>query len=712
VMTTATTRNLGRLVILVMAIAVIGVPINNLFSYSLLVAAALVVFLGALSTAVARWIMAAAITAAVVAAHMFAPWPRIDEGFNVFLPGPDISRTSGLPQDVIQFMAHRFEEEYPPERRCVEMDRGCWRPDRTSAEDGFTFSVDGIFDSPAYSRRVTGIDFSDPVYLRLGPINERRYNWPDTMRSDVRRFVRDRFSFNLFDRFRVTFPVFIVYRFPSPYEGSTLCWRGDVLWEGKGEHFDILPQTGCRQLHSEDIGRRIFAISIRRDIRLAANLDASTSARVIHALEAGLTMFGVLGILWLLVDIRLRQLLLPLTLIGSALVVVTLVDYQFIGGFRPLDGADDGLVYEGFARSMLRRLLAGDIAGFLVGEEPVYYFTPGFRYFRVMERFIFGDTFLGYLSAILALPFLALALYRRFLPSLWAVVLVLVFVIVPIGALYGSSLLYYVQWAARGFADPFAAVLLVAGLVVVIPPLGEKGQGIAGLFGGVLLALAVFCRPNLVLAAGSMIAFATLAALYQRQFARAVELCLGFSLVGLAFLHNLVFGHVIVLFGTNVMLSNDGPAQWLLMTPLDYLRALTELLTLNFSGDYLHRAFVQIGEWLSGPSKLLALVPIHAVGVAVLCRIGLFGRSFDPWLRALALATLLQHGIGICYMNIERYNLVTWLLTQFVTVVWVREEGLLLLDRAWPGLRERIARRTWALAASRLLDRAKIVYSL
>jgi hypothetical protein len=203
-----------------------------------------------------------------------------------------------------------------------------------------------------------------------------------------------------------------------------------------------------------------------------------------------------------------------------------------------------------------------------------------------------------------------------------------------------------------------------------------------------------------------------MAALCQRQFARAVALCLGFSLVGIASLHNLVFGHAIVLFGTNVMLSSDGPAQWLVMTPVDYLRALSELLTLDFSGDHLHRAFVQIGQWLSGPSKLLALVPIHALGVVVLCRVGFFGRSFDPWLRALALATLLQHGIGVSYINLERYNLVTWLLTQFVTVVWVREEGLLLLDRIRPGLRDRIANRKWPLATARILDRARTVYGL
>jgi len=141
------------------------------------------------------------------------------------------------------FLDRQFAEQYPPERRCADFHGGgCWRPDRTAAQDGFAFSADGIFERGPYSRRVTGIDFSDPIHARLGVVNEGIYNWSDDA-SDISRFERDRRSFNLFNRYRLTAPLFIVYRFPAAFAGSTLCWRGDVLWEGPNERFDVLNFT-------------------------------------------------------------------------------------------------------------------------------------------------------------------------------------------------------------------------------------------------------------------------------------------------------------------------------------------------------------------------------------------------------------------------------------------------------------------------------------
>ena len=79
------------------------------------------------------------------------------------------------------------------------------------------------------------------------------------------------------------------------------------------------------------------------------------------------------------------------------------------------------------------------------------------------------------------------------------------------------------------------------------------------------------------------------------------------------------------------------------------------------------------------------IVPL-AKRVATLVRVGVFGSRFDPWLRLIALATLLQHGIGISYINFVRYNLGTWLLTFLVAAAWLQGEGLALLGKAMPRL--------------------------
>jgi hypothetical protein len=683
-----------RLAALVLVIASLGLPIDERVTYALLVAAALVIFTGTPTTEGARWTAALALTAAVAAGHMLWPAPRVDEGHNIFLPGAS-AQTSGIPADVLAVMTRQFDARYPPEKRCDDQAKGCWRPDRTAEADGYEFSADGIFQhlassrQDASSRQVTGIDFSDPVYLRLGVINELAYAWPDHS-SDIMRFDRDRRSLALFDRYRMTLPVFIVYRFPAAFAGSRLCWQGTVLWETGGERFDDQSSAGrqCRDITPADVGRRIYAISIAPDVRLGMTLEPNRAILFWRALAWGLTLAGAIGIVVLLVRIEPRRLALPATLVALTLLLVLFIDAQFIGGFRPLDSGDDGLTYEGFARRIVRHLLSGDFAAALKGEENVYYFSPGLRYFRALERFLFGDTFLGYLSMILAFPLLVFALFRRFLTPRWALVIVLLFVATPVGALFGSSLFYYVVWAGRGFADPFAFILLFAGLVLAVPKERGVPPGAPRLFAaGALLAAATFCRPNLVLASAVIAGGGAIMWLWQRQLLRAVALAAGFGTLVVAPLHNYVFAHVLVPFTTSANLP-----QTLLMPPLDYVKAGLEVVTLDFGGDHVRRALVQLGHWLSGPQDWLVTVPLHAFGIATLLRVGLFGSRFDPWLRLIALATLLQHGIGISYINFVRYNLGTWLLTLLVAAAWLQGEGLAVLDKMMPRLCEAFRR--------------------
>src|SRR5262249_57310052 len=184
------------------------------------------------------------------------------------------------------------------------------------------------------------------------------------------------------------------------------------------------------------------------------------------------------------------------------------------------------------------------------GVEPVFYFTPGLRYLRVAEHLIFGESYLGYLSLVSLLPFLVFALFRRFLPLRWALALTLVFAAVPVGALFGSRLVQYVKWAARGFADPAAYTFFLAAFVLLLGPLGEGPRDrFARAFGaGLLFALALFVRPNIAPAASILLAGAGLAALAQRQFRRVAGLAAGFAAgLGMA-LHHRGYGGPLGLF--------------------------------------------------------------------------------------------------------------------------------------------------------------------
>src|SRR5262245_1124951 len=222
-----------KLAALVLVIAALGLPINDLFRYAILVVAGVLIFVGAVSQRLQPWLGAVAAVGLCVLGQFVLAAPRIEEGHNVFVvDGPGGALEQGLPPAVFDFMRTEFDARYPPDRRCDRANEGCWRaqgfPNRP-----FAFSADGIFDRPALSRRVTGVDFADPVWLRLGFINELRYNWNSDV-SDVDRGSRDRRFWVLVHRWRIEMPWFVMYRFPAEFAGSALCWRGDVLWEGTG----------------------------------------------------------------------------------------------------------------------------------------------------------------------------------------------------------------------------------------------------------------------------------------------------------------------------------------------------------------------------------------------------------------------------------------------------------------------------------------------
>jgi len=691
-----------KLAALILVVAALGLPVNDLFRYTLLVIATVLVVAGTVSARVAPWLAALAAVGVCVLGQILFPAPRIEEGHNVFLiddaGGGGGALAAGLPRAAFQLMAVEFNTIYPPARRCARDQVGCWRgqafPDQT-----FAFSADGIFDRAAYSRRVTGIDFSDPLWLRLGFINELGYNWNSQV-SDVVRARRDRRSLAFLHQWTLAMPWFVLYRFPADFVGSGLCWRGEVLWERADGNFDTIAHADmqCRTLTADDVGRDIFGVAIAH--ALAMRLVPTWQVRLRQLVEPGLALIGIAAALALLVRVRGRRVVLPFALIAATLLVAMFNDASFLGGLRPFDSGDDGLVYDGYARVMLRQLIAGDITGTLQGVEPVFYFTPGLRYLRAAEHLIFGESYLGYLSLILLLPFLVFALFRRFLPLTWALALTLVFAAVPVGVLFGSSLVQYIKWAARGFADPAAYIFFLAAFVLLLGRLGEGPRDrFARAFGaGLLFALALFVRPNIAPAAGILLAGAGLAALAQRRFRRVAGLVGGFAAVlGMA-LHNLVYGGVLVLFTTTAELP-----RLLQMPPSAYLAAIAELAHLNFAGEYVARALRQISGWLAGPSEMIAMAPLNAAAILVLVRVALW-RGADPWLRLTALATLAQHGVALFYPGDGRYHYLTWLLTLLVVAAWVHGEGLVIVRRWFPRFSARVAKHPASLALARGLN--------
>jgi hypothetical protein len=670
-----------KLAALLLAVAAVGLPINQLEAYALLLVATMVIFSGEVRASAGGWLAAIAIVAVAIAGQFLLAPPRIEEGHNVFLPSPALERA--LPVEVYRHLANEFDALYPPALRCRPGSVGCWQ-DGGFPDSAFAFSADGIFHKTPLSRSVTGLDFSDPVWLRLGFTNEARYNWY-TAAPDVHRADRDRRFWMGLQRWHLTMPWFEMVRLPATFVGGELCWRGEVMWEGAGEHFSLWPGEGCRTIEPADSGRRIFGIAIKPDT-LAMRLTPPTTVLLLQIASWVLVAAAMFGLVVTLIRFNPRHLIVPFILIGLAVLVIVIDDASFLGGVRPMDSGDDGLFYDGVGRIILQKLLAGDIWGALEGGEKVFYYGgPGLRYFRALEHIVFGESYLGFLSLIFLLPIVAYKIFRRFLPERWALTLILLFIAIPLGTLFGTTFVQYVKWASRGFADPAAYIFFFCGLLPIMGATfaGPSGKIMPAFFGALLLALAIFMKPIIAPAAALLLAGAGLAALYRRQWPRLAGLCIGFLPVFSMALHNWVYGHVFVLFS-----ANAGDANLLVMPPSAYGTAALELLSLDFSG--VARVLTQIAHWLSGPAESYATIPLNAAGIAILVYVVLRGRPFDPWLRLLGAAALAQHAVALFYnAAVARYHFLAWFLTMVVVMVYFREVGIAWVERRFPTLSTR-----------------------
>jgi hypothetical protein len=669
--------------VLVLAVAAAGLPVNHVGSYALLVVVAIVAFTGTVSARPQAWLAAVAIVLVAVGGQWWLSPPRIDEGHNVFLPGAaDGALQRALPAQVYRHMADEFDAVYPPSVRCRAGSAGCWQGSHPAR--AFAFSADGIFHTSDLSRAVTSIDFSDPVWLHLGFVNERDYNW-STVAPDVRRADRDRRFYMGWRRWQLAMPWFELIRLPPAYVGGQLCWRGDLMWEAANGQFPLWHGDTCRSIEAADAGRRIFGIAIKPGT-LAMTLTPPWRVRLQQFAAPALTLVATLGLIFVLVRVSARRALLPFILLGLAMLVIAIDDASFLGGMRPFDGGDDGLFYDGVGRRILQKLLAGDLWGFLQGGENVFYYGgPGLRYFRALEHVIFGESYLGYLTLVLLLPFLLYGLFNRFLPRRWSLAAIIVFTAVPAGALFGTTFFQYAQWAARGFADPTAYILFIAALV---PLTLANEKFLPAFFAALLFALAIFMKPIVAPAAAVLLGGAGLAALWQRQWRRLAGLCIGFLPVFSMALHNWMFGHVFVLFS-----SNAQDSQLLVMPPAAYAAAARELVALNFGGAHVARMAAQIVNWLSGPAQSYVTIPLNAAAMAALIYVYVVGcRRFDPWLRLIGAAALAQHSVALFYnSSIARYHYLAWLLTMLVVLVWLHEVGIDWLQRHYPELCRRIA---------------------
>ena len=454
--------------------SVITLPINDPFDYFIILISGFIIVFGKIKTRCWRYFVVFVLIIISISAQALFPKAALQEGHNVFIfkqDGEPLERL--LPKRVYRFLKGQFLEQYPPSAWCKSISTGCWRAYKVP-DELFAFSADSIFQSAKYSRIVDTIDFSNVSAFRGGFVNDSRYPWYDNA-SDIQRG---------------TMPFFVMYELSPQSVGSSLCWQGDVLWETTPAAFRHLQHDWekCRDITESDVGKRIFGISVKKRTPLAIRLILSEPLMLSMIIKKWFRVLMAAAILALTVKFSLRRILVPgvISLLGLGTIAQE-TRGRLIAEYTPLLGGGDGLGYETLGRQGLISALKGDLLEVLRGGENIFHQMPGLRYFRAFEKFVFGDTNLGYLTVLMVLPIFIYYVFRKFISFRWALLFTLLFMgpwilkkTLDSGQVFGDFYFRYqtfIAWAEAGLAEPFAWIAFLGSIYFILSGInGEKGN--------------------------------------------------------------------------------------------------------------------------------------------------------------------------------------------------------------------------------------------
>lgn len=672
------------LVAAVLLVSVLGVPMVDTWRVLLLAAGLLAIICGEVDRR--RWRrMAAAvgIAAIVVAGKSVLPRADIAEGHNIFLvyDAPDVLEQ--LPPQIYASWKARFEAVYPASLPA----RGdSFHQTQTApVMPLYAWSADAVWRPAKYSRQVDKIFFTSLADFRGGFANGTMGDAAGTIAPH--NFFGGRM-------YRETAPFWAMYELTPASVGSRLRWKGAVFWERADGGFDeiVHAELAARTITPDDAGRRVYAaffpVPGAPSFDVPADqhyfeLEPSPRLRWAGWLEVVLSIAGWGTVLALTLRVQWRR-YLPLLLLFAAAYAV-MAGYVAVGlgkflgrAYMPLGGGDDGLAFEFYGRLVAMHLSRGDVIEALKGGEALYWFQPGLRYVRAVEKVIFGDTYHLFALMVASLPLMVYALIRHFTSARWAWIAAAYFIAALAG---GFSFLQYARFAKLGYGEPAGVVCFLLGLVILLrgePRWGGRAPmpAHAVWLAGFAFAWAVFIRPNYVLAVAWISLAYAWTSLSRRAVASVAALAAGLSFMAVMPLHNWYYG------GEFILLSKSGATSAATLYGVgDYARAVRDLIAGDTSstavllkhlqswvfdsGAMLHQSLATLTKLLH-PLKIAALL----FTVTVLLR-ALRRRAAIPQGLSLVAAAALLSLVPLLFSRYTtfRYTMLGWDLCLLVVIV-------------------------------------------
>ena len=618
-------RYLLNIILLLFIILCFGLPLANWGAFVTILVALYAVFLNKINTKPIMWLISCVFIASLFIVKSQIYPPNIEMGEQIYSP-EDIYLKNMLPEDITNMAKNEWDNLRQP--------FDSYPANTEKTENPWAFSADAFFDNPQMSRTIKSLNFKDRYSLRIGTLNNAKYNY----------FGSDLGSSGAY------YPLIFSFILPNTMASEKLCWTGKLYIEDNERWQEYFTQNKkCMTLDKEQWGKdkylKIYAFDFNKNIPLSI-----TTKNYRQILIYILSILNAIIILLLLTKLNRED----LTLIALSVISILLymADQHYRGGHPssfsglPYMGrGNDGLTHYSYAREMVESLSHHDIIGWLRGNENIFYMMPGMRYLLGMTMPFFGESIFGLLLIISLTPITIRSLLKKLFNKKWQIIMFICFFIIPIFEAFGFYQIYLAKYTIEGFGAGIAISTLIAAFALLWKRDNIIYTNRDLLIIGFLLAVAISLRPNFLPFVAVLFTGLSLYFIYNKRIQKVIALGIGFSPILLITYHNYFFGNVFVPLTNSATIGNNmrnGPEKW--------NNCLSSL------SDSCNQVIHHLSIWVSYTEPWYIIILLCLIFI-------IFNKKMNIIEKLLAVSLIAGHLVFLFYEGVARYSHGIWLLS-------------------------------------------------
>ena len=618
-------RYLLNIILLLFIILCFGLPLANWGAFVTILVALYAVFLNKINTKPIMWLISCALLASLLIVKSQIYPPNIEMGEQIYSP-EDIYLKNILPENITNMAKNEWDSLKQP--------FDSYPANTEKTENPWAFSADAFFDNPQMSRTIKSLNFKDRYSLRIGTLNNAKYNY----------FGSDLGSAGAY------YPLIFSFFLPNTMASEKLCWTGKLYIEDNERWREYFTQKKkCMTLDKEQWGKdkylKIYAFDFNKNIPLSI-----TTKNYREILIYILSILNAIIILLLLTKLNRED----LTLIALSVISILLymADQHYRGGYPssfsglPYMGrGNDGLTHYSYAREMVESLSHHDIIGWLRGNENIFYMMPGMRYLLGITMPFFGESIFGLLLIISLTPITIRSLLKKLFNKKWQIIMFICFFIIPIFEAFGFYQIYLAKYTIEGFGAGIAISALIAAFALLWKRDDIIYTNRDLLIIGFLLAVAISLRPNFLPFAAVLFTGLSLYFIYNKRIQKVIALGIGFSPILLITYHNYFFGNVFVPLTNSATIGNNmrnGPEKW--------NNCLSSL------SDSCNQVIHHLSIWVSYTEPWYIIILLCLIFI-------IFNKKMNIIEKILAVSLIAGHLVFLFYEGVARYSHGIWLLS-------------------------------------------------